>query len=80
MGALLAACHPSVLQAFVEIAFTRVDVGTERRNVTSAATLRKEVPGMASSIWTACSRMAMRSVQGRSSAGTRAGVAESKGT
>ena len=49
----------SVLQAFFEIAFTRVDVGMERCSVTSAATLRVKVPGMASSIWIA----SMRSMQ-----------------
>ena len=54
---------PSVLHAFVEVACTRVDVRMERCNVTSAATLRDKVPGMASTIWTACSRVAMRSVQ-----------------
>ena len=49
----------SVLQAFFEIAFTHVGVGMERCSVTSAATLREKVPGMASSIWIA----SMRSVQ-----------------
>ena len=35
----------------------------ERCNVTPTATLRKEVPWLEGSIWTACSRVAMRSVQ-----------------
>ena len=35
----------------------------ERYNVTSAETLREKVPRMESSIWTACSRVATRSVQ-----------------
>ena len=56
-------CFPSVLHAFVEIAFTRVDVGMERCKITSAATPREKVPGMASSTWTACPRVATRSVQ-----------------
>ena len=35
----------------------------ERCNVTSTETLREKVPWMESSIWTACSGVAMRSVQ-----------------
>ena len=35
----------------------------ERCNVTPPATLREKVPWMEGSIWTACSGVAMRSVQ-----------------
>ena len=62
-NAYLLRAIPSVWLLFVDIAFTRVDVGMERCNATSAATLRENVLGMASTIWTACSSVAMRSVQ-----------------
>ena len=52
-----------MLQAFVVIAFSRVDVGIERCYVTPPGTLREKVQWMEGSIWTACSGVALRSVQ-----------------
>ena len=57
---------PSVLQAIVVFAFAQVDVGVERCDVTSVVTLQ--------------SGNAQRARPGRSSAGTRAAAAASKGT
>ena len=60
----IAGCVPSPLccKPLSILQFTRFDVGMERCNVSSAA-LREKVPRMESSIWTAFSRVAMRSVQ-----------------
>ena len=58
---MLAASHPLCVASFCRNC--RVDVGMERCNVMSAETSREKLPWMESSIWTACSGVAMRSVQ-----------------